>query len=341
MRIRLIECAGPGRARGRAHGEAAAEAIERALLRWTDERLDAFLEATDFLPAIERHTPDLLEELHGIAEGSGASLERILALNAMDEEWWFEQDRKAESRAACSTFAVAARDGRPALIGQTMDLPDVMDGSQVVLHVKPDDGPEQLVLSSAGMIGLCGGNGAGLGVCVNALSMLRHAPDGLPVACITRGLLAQPSLGHARQFVLDVPHSSGQDYVLGSADGVEGYECSAGAVTRFEAEGEALCHTNHPLRTADIDPDAPTCEAHRTSSRRRLEALVSGVDGVRDLADCQRLLADRSAPISYDSSEKDPWFTFGAVAFALDSPVQARISAGPPHRNDWDAFELM
>jgi isopenicillin-N N-acyltransferase like protein len=341
MAIRVIECAGPGRARGRAHGEAAAEAIERALQRWPGERLDAFLEATDFLPAIERHTPDLLEELRGIAEGAGAGLERIVALNAMDEEWWFEQDRKAGSRAACSTFAVAAREGRPALIGQTMDLPDVMDGSQVLLHVKPDDGPEAVVLSSAGMIGLCGANGAGLGVCVNALSMLRHAADGLPVACVTRGLLAQPSLGHARQFVLDVPHSSGQDYVLASADGVEGYECSAGGVTRFEAEGAALCHTNHPLRTDDVDPDAPTSEAHRASSRRRLEALEAGVDDMHDLADCQRLLADRDAPISYDSSEKDPWFTFGAVAFALGSPVQARISAGPPHRSAWDSFDLM
>ena len=340
MGLRVIECAGPGRARGRVHGEAEAEAIEHALKRWPDERLDAFLEATDFLPAIERHTPDLLEELLGIAEGAGADLNRILALNAMDEEWWFEQERKAGSRAACSTFAVAAHEGRPALIGQTMDLPDAMDGSQLVLHIKPDDGPQALVLSSAGMIGLCGANGAGLGVCVNALSMLRHAADGLPVACVTRGLLAQPSLGHARQFVLDVPHSSGQDYVLAAADGVEGYECSAGAVTRFEAEGDALCHTNHPLRTGDVDPDARTSEAHRRSSRRRLEALEAGIDDVRDLEDCQRLLADREAPISYDSSEKDPWFTFGAVAFALGSPVQARIAAGPPHRSEWSQLEL-
>ena len=62
-----------------------------------------------------------------------------------------------------------------------------MDGGQTVVRVTSEDGPRTAVLTAAGMIGLTGANSAGLGVCVNALSMLRHSPDrrmvlGVPVA---------------------------------------------------------------------------------------------------------------------------------------------------------------
>lgn len=92
--------AGSGRERGRAHGEELRPRIEAALARWDEdaarrsgrtarEHVAAFLAGTSFAAACERHTPDLLDEVRGIAEGSGARFERILAYNLMDEEWWW------------------------------------------------------------------------------------------------------------------------------------------------------------------------------------------------------------------------------------------------------------
>ena len=55
------------------------------------EHVAGLLGATRFVPAIEASTPELLEEVRGIAEGAGVSFERILAYNLMDEEWWYSQ----------------------------------------------------------------------------------------------------------------------------------------------------------------------------------------------------------------------------------------------------------
>src|SRR5438034_663001 len=76
-----------------------------------------------------------------------------------------------------------------ALLAQNMDLPEVMDGGQTILRSTAPDGTRTVVLTAAGMIGLTGCSSAGVGVCVNTLSMLNHSPDGLPVAFVVRGLL--------------------------------------------------------------------------------------------------------------------------------------------------------
>src|SRR6266536_299523 len=96
----IVECRGGGRERGRAHGEALRAQIGALLERWDAdvaarlqrppaELVAALVGTTGFVAAIRRHTPDLMEEVHGIAEGAGVGFERVLALNLMDEEWWF------------------------------------------------------------------------------------------------------------------------------------------------------------------------------------------------------------------------------------------------------------
>jgi isopenicillin-N N-acyltransferase-like protein len=107
----MVECRGDGRERGRAHGEALREPIRGLLEAWDADvaarlgrppqaLVSALLETTGFVAAIERHTPDLLEEVRGIAEGAGIGFDRVLALNLMDEEWWFSAP--AQPRDACT-----------------------------------------------------------------------------------------------------------------------------------------------------------------------------------------------------------------------------------------------
>jgi isopenicillin-N N-acyltransferase-like protein len=58
---------------------------------------------------------------------------------------------------------------------QTMDIGAIYDGAQAVLRLCPDEGPEALVFTFAGMLGPNGYNAAGVGVVVNNLAMLPHA----------------------------------------------------------------------------------------------------------------------------------------------------------------------
>ena len=134
----IVECRGDGRKRGRAHGEALREPIHGLLERWDADvaarlagppqaLVSRLVETTGFVAAIERHTPDLLDEVRGIAEGSGVAFDRILALNLMDEEWWFTAP--AEPRRRVHLIAVGPAEGRPAVLAQNMDLPELMDGA--------------------------------------------------------------------------------------------------------------------------------------------------------------------------------------------------------------------
>jgi hypothetical protein len=117
---RVVELPPGARARGRAHGEALREPIRGhldALMRnldagrATDPRgyMQDLLDGTDFLPAIRRETPQLLEEVEGIAEGAGLAFGDVFVLQLLDEEWAFSARRRAATgaRDKCSAFAFA------------------------------------------------------------------------------------------------------------------------------------------------------------------------------------------------------------------------------------------
>jgi isopenicillin-N N-acyltransferase like protein len=340
---RIVHVSGSGRERGRAHGEQLRVRIADGLERWdvevaermgipAAEHVAGLLGATRFLSAIESHTPELLEEVRGIAEGSGASFERILAYNLMDEEWWYSQARG--HRHACSVVAIPAVEDRGALLAQNMDLPEVMDGGQTILRSTAPDGSQTVVLTAAGMIGLTGGNSDGLGVCVNTLSMLNHSADGLPVAFVVRGLLERRSLAGAEEFLRAVPHASGQHYAIASDGDVAGFECSAGGVVASDGGQGRFWHTNHPLASRDLDPadDDPEGTA---DSQARLARLAEAGPEMESTDDCERLLADKRAPLCVAPEAEHNWLTFGSIAMELSSPPLVRIAPGPPDRTPW------
>jgi isopenicillin-N N-acyltransferase like protein len=339
----IVDVSGSGRERGRAHGEILRDRIADALERWdaevgermgipAAEHVAGLLGATRFLPAVESATPELLEEVRGIAEGAAVSFERILAYNLMDEEWWYSQARGR--RHACSLIAVAGDGGRGAILAQNMDLPAVMDGGQTILRSTAPDASWTVVLTAAGMIGLTGCNSDGLGVCVNTLSMLHHTADGLPVAFVLRGLLERRSLAGAETFLHTVPHASGQHYAVGSGEDVAGFEASAGGVVASDGGSGRFWHTNHPLASRDVDP-ADDDPAGSADSHMRLARLAETAPGVESIAGCEELLADKRAPLCVAPEAGHHWLTFGSITMELSSPPTVRIAPGPPDRTPW------
>jgi len=339
----IVDVSGAGRERGRAHGEQLRDRIADSLGRWdadvgermgitAAEHVAGLLGATRFLPAVQQHTPDLLEEVRGIAEGAGISFERVLAYNLMDEEWWYSQ--APGHRHGCSLVAVGGREGRGALLAQNMDLPGVMDGGQTILRSTAPDGSSSVVLTAAGLIGLTGCNSDGVGACVNTLSMLNHAPDGLPVAFVLRGVLERRTLAGADAFLRAVPHASGQHYAIGAGEDVAGFECSAGGVAASDGGTDRFWHTNHPLASRDLDP-ADEEPGGTADSHARLARLAKTAAAVESMADCEELLADKRAPLCVAPESEHGWLTFGSIAMELAQPPAVRIAPGPPDRTPW------
>jgi hypothetical protein len=349
--LHVMEVAGPPRERGRQHGEGLREAVRDLDGRWraaiaagtglaADRFAERFLAETDFVPAIERWTPGLLEEVRGIAEGAGLPYPTLLAIQLMDEEWWYAQALAGHPH--CSGLGRVA-EGQ-ALIAQNMDLPSWMDGAQAVLRIRGvGDEPDAIVLTVAGMVGLCGVNAAGLGVCVNTLSQLPHCRDGLPVAFVARSLLARRRLPEAESFLRTVRHASGQNYMVATPEGLIDLECSADGAVPAGPDGAspgAVWHTNHPLAGRGSPGRG------EANSRRRLAALgrrLAGAAGPWDAALARSVLADRSDaghPISRRLEAGSGFFTFASVIWQLTGEPGAEIAPGPPCCTPYRSFRF-
>jgi predicted choloylglycine hydrolase len=334
--IPVIECRGSAHQIGRLHGELARDLIALGLGRWrenlaakrgdVDRYIADLLARTSFIPAIEEHAPAVLDELRGIAEGSSQPFELILAYNLMDEEWSFRTDRLDGVAPGCTVVALAGR-----AIAQTMDIPTIHDGTQIVLAVEPERGPAQRLLSAAGMLGLTGANNAGVGVVVNNLNQLPSSASGLPVQVLTRRLLEHGTAAEAARWVESIPHAVGQHYLIADSTETISLEGSGAGVARVPV-ADSYVHANHPLASAGSRPDTDRIE-FLSNTHVRYDRAQSLVDAAADQAGLERILEDREAPISCE--RKEGFMTFGGISIGLTTPPTMRVTAGPPHESAW------
>jgi len=369
--IPVVEMAGPPRERGWIYGESQRHRIAGILDKWYADiaathgveprrYIADFMAETDFRPAIEEHTPDVMEEVRGLAEGAGVDLEVMLAFNCMDEEWWYGRERLARSGGGrgddgehCSALGIAGQAGLPTYVAQTMDIAGWSEGFQVLLdHRDERTGLRSLMFSVAGMVMLNGMNDRGIAVCCNTLLQLERRKDGLPVQFMTRGILAQDSFEKAVAFAETVPHASGQNYTIGAPGRVVSLECSAHRTARY-VPGEdphRVWHTNHPFANDEITRGAgsPLAEGGVMASDNTVEryACLSRRIGSGRVTEesIKATLASRDHPHHPVSRRVEPGaehvigFTAGGMIYVLESPPRLELAAGPPCSTEWKSF---
>lgn len=341
--LRTVDAAGSAQTLGRAHGEALREEIAAGLGRWLerierrhgdapDAYLARFLAETDYRPAIGRWTPALLAEIEGIAEGANQPFDRVFAFNLLDEEWEYDKRRAAQAP-GCTVACLRDGGAGAPVLAQTMDIPALHDGTQAALRLRPDDAPELVAFTYAGMIGLNGCNADGVGVVVNNLEVLNSSRSGLPVAFVTRGVLARRTLADAAGFVTSVPHATGQHYAIGGPDGIRAFEGWGNGVAEVAAGGDRYLHANHPLAADDLRGDPERAYAG-SRTRERYAYVAAHAPAVADRDGLQALLADTVTPVSM-TNRGEGYMTFGAIAMELTVPPAVRIAPGPPHETMW------
>ncbi len=358
-KMRVLDLYGTPRERGRQHGEELREQIGRHydLFRENIELdtgmdsqkyLDQFLAKTDFIPAAEKYTPDLLDELRGISEGSGRSFQEVFARMLSDEDPWYRQIVKFGRGIPEHCSCLGSREGGRSLIAQNMDSPLYYDGFQTLLRVhEPDSDVESLVFTVAGKISLAGMNNYGVGICCNSVLFLDFNVRGLAEDFIVRKVLQQKSLEDALAFMRSVPHASGQNYVLGDPGRVTDLECSASKVIELPMRpgSNRFVHTNHPLNndnTASWDamwklgeqetPELIEILKARMTTYNRFNTLQQGIEAdlPLDVKRATALLSDHSAPVCQHHYHQLN-YTLGCLIMELDAQnPRLNVTGGPP-----------
>jgi isopenicillin-N N-acyltransferase like protein len=375
MNILVLE--GSARERGRIHGESLRTQI-RELFEWhkdslrdwfdvnVDEYLAELVEGSGLYRAVREYTPDLLEEVLGIAEGAAMDTRSALAWQLLDEGWWFPEHLRQRPQGAgaayrCSALGAMGQAGHPTLLAQNSDCFTRFDGEQTLLHIKPEGSSlETFVFTYPGVVGVYGLNSRGVGVCLNAMgSYMNYSPNGLGTFFVSRGILAHETLQSAVEFVRTVRHATGENYTIGGPDGVVAYECSANQVRRFvPASGATRAyHTNHPLVNDDVRLSASRIES--LPVEKRIGVDRDRLDSETRFSALKNRLRETAEPVTIDTikgilgSHDSPDYpvcrhkpvgpgvmTIACLIMALSENPELHISSGPACQTEFRTFKF-
>lgn len=368
----IITLYGPPRQRGRIHGETFRTKIQELINRWKswlapsidkspDQYIQELVSETKFIKAIERWTPGLLEEVTGIAEGAGVDFNDIFGFQLQDEEWWFGQEKKLAHQSPARNCSSIGWQGATTIVAQNMDLPDYLDGYQVVLRIIDDHSEvETLVFSTAGLIALNGVNNHSVGIVCNNLGQLNHSREGLPVAYVHRGVLEKKQFLEAKSFLETVHHASGQNYIIGVAGQMVNLECSANQVVAYAQPewNDRICHTNHPFVNTDFraitvgakpsrEDLATFFDTRDENSSTRFDVVyhqISGIENKKANPEIAKNLLSSHESIAYPvcrhSKPSSPWMTLGTSIMELDLNPKLHVCPGPPCSSIFSTFEF-
>lgn len=173
-----------------------------------------------FIPVIEAYNADYLEEMRGVADGSGFEFEDILALNCRSELVFVgkEFDKQEGGCTSIGISADAGKDGH-AFLAHNWDWKTQQRSNMVMMKIKQKNGkPTIFMVTEAGIIGKTGFNSAGICLYLNALST-NQAPSGLPLHMAMRGILDCETLAEAIAAATKRPLGCCANFMIGHKNG--------------------------------------------------------------------------------------------------------------------------
>jgi hypothetical protein len=360
-KLRVVVLEGTPFERGLQHGKLLKKDIHALVELWKNDiekkyKIEAdvfikkFLKYTDFHRAIKKWTPGLLEEVRGIADGTGLDFDTLFAFQLVDEMWVMGSEMMGKNQEGiedhCTTIGIRKTRQQPGMVSQTLDIPVFYHGFQTLLHIKDkESGKQTLFFSFPGFIAANGLNSASVAVVVNAVQQLEHSRDGLPVAFVIRGILQKNTFKEAVDFIHSIKFGAPQNYMIGGLEGLGSFECSASHVEEFNPFSDALFtyHTNHPrvnmhfapeledyLKAQDIDPGDYTFKCPRFAA---LRDLFKYKDIRIDREMLKGIYRNRDTFINNRS-------TFGTTIMVLSENPELYISPGRPDEAPFHVFRF-
>ena len=364
--IALLTTEGDAHACGLAHGRRFAREISDNvgiyLRRFAASGMDrnhAFAEAAKWLTAMDAQNPSYTEEMRGIADGSGLSLDSIALLNARYELAFMlfgEEATRAELLATgpdgCTTFGLApeATQDRHTWLGQNWDWLEGVHGRTFVLQASRQHKPSFVCVTEAGIAGgKMGMNECGIGLVENGLASSHDARDryAKPFHMRCREVLDAECFDDALRPVLETPRTCSANFLIGAAGGrIVDLETSPDHTSRLDPEDGIITHSNHFLAPGHGESLLERISPNTLYRADRMRSLLAPHRGTLSFGQLRTAAADHfGAPYAIcrhpDASQPSArrTMTVAAVLINLEARVM-HVANGPPCTNDYAAFRL-
>lgn len=339
----IFRAQGTHRQLGRLHGEQAAEQIKAHLeyMGTTMKLSRAGLQnrALRFRPLFEKHCPQLLDEIEGLAEGAGIAPAAALAVNIRGALGSVQDE-------GCTAYAIGVS-GTAAgnlLIGQNSDmLPAAIDFAYV-LSLKPQDKPEVLMWTFGGMVGYHGLNSHGVAHFANDLGGGPQPRFGMPHYPVKRQMLECSRIQEVVALLQRTPLWANGNYVVcdGTGQILDIEATTEGPELVTDQGADFLAHSNH-----FVSEKYATQQNHDDSAAdsfprlERMQQLIQASFGQISVHDVKQFLRDRAGhPSSIcrfaQTTDSDAsWVTAGiTVASIIAEPQERRMHVAVGNQPD-------
>jgi isopenicillin-N N-acyltransferase like protein len=348
-----VEAHGSYRELGRAVGEAARAQIAAALAFYEEhfrvmagiDFAEAQRQSAEYLPYAQRYLPQYVEELEGMAEGSGQAFGKLLVPNCA-EEFTCPVDPATDAAAGSAHFctAVAAMTGDRHVVGHNMDWYVVDVDKNVLFDLTTPDGTRIVTLAGVPYLPILGMNSHGVAYVGNSVYCTDGRP-GVPNVFVRRWALEAPSLEEAAARAMMPVRARGSNHLLADREGrIWNVETSAHAAVLTEYEGHAA-HTNHYVSPAMAVYEGSLSGESRVRLAAAEAALAAGLAAGEDpRALVESVLRSHSGAPECVCGHVDEALPLGEQVMTVASMVcdldamELSACAGPPCENPYTVW---
>jgi len=361
--IPVVSIRGSAFERGVQYGEQVSEQIHRSqaayekvyshFARWDWSQVREV--AATFIDPIQQFDSRYLNEMRGIAVGSGLDFLDVLAMNLRTEILFAAKARQTGAIlpqvAECTTFAdTIGSSGR--VLGQNWDWMVFAQDTIVLIEAVPEHGPRWMTVVEAGLLAKFGMNSAGIAVTTNALvTSADIGTPGVPYHVMLRALLDCTSLVEMRSTLERAERSSSANYMLAGDGEVVNAETRPGGADDITWTAsyphQVLLHTNHfsetrplPSGLTDVGITVMPDTVFRLE-RAHTIAHAEGAEATQDIEWWKQLLSDHAGfPDSLcchpnpGLDEIDQGVTVASVIFE-PTKRRAHLAIGTPCTSKW------
>ena len=346
-RYREIEVGGSPIEMGRQIGEAARDEI-RGFVDIALERVNKSVAASvdkatsvarDCIPYVEQYAPHHLEEMRGMSESSGVSLDDLMMLQIRNQ-------LQADPDSGCTSFSVATPAGTGNVVGQNWDNDPALNPFTIVLTRRPEGMPALLNITQAGIIAYIGLNSEGIGLCLNTLPAPARLV-GVPHYFTVRGIYETRNMEDAVQAVRRAKRAIPANIILATPQGPADLEVTLDNVHVIRDDGVGLVtHTNHCehpdlAHNNDVFP-----ELIQSGGRKiRIQKLFSDMERPFAIESLKAALSDHEDhPTSICRHPNDHpttgyWSTAFSVIIETDTG-RMHVSRNNPCQNPYETYSL-